>query len=58
MENGQLANQIIVDPEEMKIIRDMNLLTIKPMIYVLNVDEDNIYQETDYIPISAKITLL
>jgi len=31
------------------------LLTMKPMIYVLNVDEDNIYQETDYITISAKI---
>ncbi|HNP75394.1 MAG TPA: redox-regulated ATPase YchF [bacterium] len=55
LENGQPATDIITDQEEKKIIKDLNLLTLKPMIYVLNVDEDNIFQETDYIPISAKI---
>ncbi len=55
LENGSLAAAIITDLEERKLIKDMCLLTMKPMIYVLNVDEDNIFQETDYIPISAKI---
>jgi len=31
------------------------LLTLKPMIYVLNVDEDKVFQETDFLTISAKI---
>ncbi|HLD28047.1 MAG TPA: redox-regulated ATPase YchF [Patescibacteria group bacterium] len=55
LSKGKLASTVITDDEEKKLIRDLNLLTIKPMIYVLNVDEDNVYQETDYIAISAKI---
>ncbi len=38
-DSGKLAAQIITDPEEKMLIKDMNLLTAKPMIYVLNVDE-------------------
>jgi len=52
---GKLARDIISDPEELLAIKEFNLLTIKPMIYVLNVDENNIIEEKDYIPISAKI---
>ena len=52
---GQLAINIITDEEEKLLVKNLNLLTMKPMIYVLNVDEDNVFQETDYIPISAKI---
>lgn len=55
LESGSLGSEIITDEKEKELIKDMSLLTMKPMIYVLNVDEDNIYQETDYIPISAKI---
>ncbi len=55
LEAGKMASEIIADEKEKLLIRDLNLLTIKPMIYVLNVDEDKIYQETDYITISAKI---
>lgn len=55
LEEGRLATNVISDPEEKLLIRDLNLLTLKPMIYVLNVDENNVLEETDYIPISAKI---
>lgn len=55
MEQGKLARDIITDEKELLLVKDLNLLTIKPMIYVLNVDEDNIFQEGDYISISAKI---
>ncbi|MBI5221212.1 MAG: redox-regulated ATPase YchF [Candidatus Magasanikbacteria bacterium] len=55
LEAGQLANTVSLRPEEEVYIRDLSLLTRKPMLYVLNVDEDKIFQELDYIPISAKI---
>lgn len=55
LENGQLASEIIKDKEEKFLVKDLNLLTIKPMIYVLNVDEDNTFQESDYVTVSAKI---
>jgi len=55
LEQGQLATTVSLTAEEELLIKDLNLLTKKPMLYVLNVDEDKVYQESDYIPISAKI---
>lgn len=53
--NGALARDVITDEEELAAIKPLNLLTAKPMIYVLNVDEDKVLQESDFIAISAKI---
>jgi len=55
LEAGQLASEIITDSEDRLLVRDLCLLTLKPMIYVLNVDEDKVFQETDFLTISAKI---
>ena len=55
LEQEKLANTVELTKDEKKLIKDLNLLTAKPMLYILNVDEDKIYQESDYIPISAKI---
>lgn len=55
LEEGKLASKIITDPEERLLVKDLCLLTMKPMIYVLNVDEDKVFQETDFLTISAKI---
>jgi len=55
LEQGKLASALSTDPEEKILIKDLCLLTMKPMIYVLNVDEDRVYQETDYLTVSAKI---
>lgn len=55
LESGKLANEVIIDPEEKLLLKDLCLLTMKPMIYVLNVDEDKIFQATDYLTVSAKI---
>ena len=55
LEEGKLANKIIIDPEERLLVKDLCLLTMKPIIYVLNVDEDKVFQETDFLTISAKI---
>ena len=55
LEAGKLASEIVIDPTEKLLIMDLSLLTLKPMIYVLNVDEDKIFQEMDFLTISAKI---
>src|SRR3989344_2121010 len=65
LEQGKLANELHLNDEELEIFKDLNLLTMKPIIYVLNVDEDNVtvgdgrdrpLQVDDrYIRISAKI---
>jgi GTP-binding protein YchF len=58
MEAGKLAADVITNPEERLLIRDLNLLTIKPMLYVLNVDEDKITDDRSpegLLQISAKI---
>ena len=54
-EAGKLAAEIITDEKEKLLIRDLNLLTIKPMIYVLNVDENDVVEDSDFLTISAKI---
>ncbi|QHZ54323.1 redox-regulated ATPase YchF [Brevibacillus sp. NSP2.1] len=41
-EEGQSARSVELDDEERKWIRDLHLLTIKPMLYVCNVAEDGI----------------
>ena len=59
LEAGRLAIEVITDEEEKLLIKDLNLLTLKPMIYVLNVDESyfslGAKPANDYLPISAKI---
>jgi GTP-binding protein YchF len=47
LEEGKLANTLELDEEEKKIIKDLNLLTTKPVLYVFNIDEDKI-QNSDY----------
>lgn len=46
-EEGQAARSVPLDEEERKLVRDLHLLTIKPMMYVCNVAEDNILDADD-----------
>jgi len=59
LDNGKLANVLDLNEEEEKIIKALNLLTRKPMIYVINIDEDKIKEKDkthpEYLRISAKI---
>ncbi|MFY0544016.1 redox-regulated ATPase YchF [Brevibacillus sp. H7] len=41
-EEGQSARSVALDEEERKLVRDLHLLTIKPVLYVCNVAEDGI----------------
>ncbi|OGF33389.1 redox-regulated ATPase YchF [Candidatus Falkowbacteria bacterium RIFOXYD2_FULL_35_9] len=63
LENGILINKISLELEQHKAIKSLNLLTAKPMIFILNVDESDIntlpqidiLQNEIVIPICAKL---
>lgn len=56
LEAGKLAKEVFLETEEKKKTPELNLLTAKPIIYVLNIDESDIGKIfSGYIPISAKI---
>ncbi|PIY78702.1 MAG: redox-regulated ATPase YchF, partial [Parcubacteria group bacterium CG_4_10_14_0_8_um_filter_35_7] len=60
LDKGELASSVELTEEEKDLIKDLSLLTLKPVMYVLNVDENNL-QPTTYnlqpnsIPICAKL---
>lgn len=69
MSEGTLAHRLNLSPEELAAIRDLHLLTSKPMMYITNMHEDEVaaakeeelreylslHPEAKIIPISAKI---
>lgn len=60
LQNGLPARELTYTEEEMLLMRDMHLLTMKPMLYVVNVDEGasnvpKISESAAQIEISAKI---
>jgi GTP-binding protein YchF len=60
LDKGQLANTLELEPEDQKIAKSLNLLTIKPFLYVINSDEgaENLQIPPfikNYVIISAKI---
>lgn len=46
-ENEKPARSIEFDEEQMKIVKQMHLLTSKPVLYVANVSEDDLVAEAD-----------
>jgi len=42
LENGQLLNTLELNDEEKKLIKQLNLLSIKPIIYLYNIDESDV----------------
>ncbi|RYZ95198.1 MAG: redox-regulated ATPase YchF [Moraxellaceae bacterium] len=42
LENGKNARSLQIAPEDLEAVEDLQMLTIKPVIYVANVDEDAI----------------
>lgn len=49
LEQGAFAKVADLSNEELMIIKNYNFLTMKPMIYVLNVREDEINTENEYV---------
>lgn len=69
LESGKLAIQVDLSEEERELVRDLHLITMKPLMYIVNVGEEEVasIQETELraalnlpaeakvIPISAKV---
>ncbi len=49
LEQGKSARSLQMDPEGLKVIGEFFLLTIKPVIYVCNVDEKEIHIENAFV---------
>lgn len=57
LSQGQMASEAVLTEEEQKAVKELQLLTTKPFLYVANVAEDQVskFSDQDFIPISAKI---
>ncbi len=49
LESGQNARSADLSPEEKLLVQDLNLLTIKPVLYVANVDEGALHEDNAYV---------
>ena len=49
LENGKMAREVELNEEERQIIKQFCFLTLKPMIYVLNVGEDEVDNDNKYV---------
>ncbi|MBR1918363.1 MAG: redox-regulated ATPase YchF [Spirochaetales bacterium] len=47
--DGVAARTVVTDPDEIAALYDMHLITMKPVIYVCNVDEDGITGDNEYV---------
>lgn len=58
LENEKLASSVELDEKETELMKELQLLTNKPMLYVINVSEDQKVSELDILPeITDKIFL-
>ncbi len=46
---GKSARSIGLDEEEMNLVRELNLITLKKVLYVCNIDEESITKENEYV---------
>jgi GTP-binding protein YchF len=54
LDGGKLAKDIIADKDERLLVRDLQLLTMKPMLYVANVSEHQLQEKNDMLAICAE----
>lgn len=49
LESGKNARAVSIDKEEFEAVRDLHLLTIKPVLYVANVDEKSLLTGNKFV---------
>lgn len=49
LEDGQNARSVDADEDDLEVLKDLSLLTIKPVIYVANVEEDAIHSGNSHV---------
>lgn len=55
LESGQSIRSIDASEDEWEVIKDLMLLTAKPVIYLANVDEDGIQEDNQHVQALKKI---
>jgi len=53
--NGIAARNLGFTPEELALVYDLHLITLKPMIYVCNIDEESLNAENPYVTVVQEI---
>ncbi len=54
LEQGKMANLVELTDEEKKLVREVNLLTNKPILYIVNVDEEAAVDKAWTSPLGAE----
>jgi hypothetical protein len=49
LEKGKMARSLNFTPDELELVNDLHLITLKPMLYVCNVDEDHVLKDNEYV---------
>lgn len=49
LEDGKSARSLQLEADELELVHDLHLITLKPVIYVCNVDEDGIAEENEHV---------
>lgn len=55
LENGKAARTLELSREQKALLQDLHLITMKPVIYVCNVDEDSLDHDNQYVSTVRKI---
>lgn len=55
LEQGLSARSLEMDPEDLKYLEDLNLLTLKPVLYACNVSETDAVNGNEYVDLIRKI---
>ena len=55
LEDGKPARSLHLDEDGLAVVYDLHLITLKPVIYVCNVDEEGIVEENEYVKIVRAI---
>ena len=56
IESGSPARSLESNDEELSLINSFNLLTMKPVLYVCNVDESSVINGNDYVSLIQDVT--
>ena len=49
LEDGKPARSLNLDEDSVDLIKDLHLITLKPVLYVCNVDEECIFDDNDHV---------
>lgn len=57
LNTGKPASEVVVDPEERELMLDLHLLSMKPVLYVANVSEEQLTKKSELRPVAGVVPL-